>query len=121
MSDPRHELGARAESAAARWLASSGWRLLERRWRSPQGELDLVCMDRGDRLVGVEVRLRRSARTGSPLESLTVRHRSRMRAALVAYAMSRRVRHAGLRIDLIAVTPEPTGWRLVRHAAIDAW
>ena len=121
MGNPRHEFGTRAEQAAARWLEGTGWRILERRWRCPTGELDLVCVDRGRRLVGVEVRLRRSARAGSPLESLTVRHRARLRASLVSYAIERGVPHAGLRIDLVAVTPVANGWRLVRHAGVDAW
>lgn len=105
----------------AGWLSAAGWSLLDRRWRTGAGELDLVFLDRGRRLVGVEVRLRRTGRSGSPLESVTTRHRSRLRAALVAYAMQRESAHAGLRVDLVAVTPASGGWRLVRYPAIDAW
>jgi putative endonuclease len=95
--------------------------VLERRWRTSAGELDLVCLDARARLIGVEVRLRRSDRTGSPLESVTRRHRSRLRAALVAYALERRQRHTAMRVDLVAVTPSRGRWRLVRHPGIDGW
>ena len=121
MSDPRHTAGILGEERAATWLVSRGWTLLERRWRSREGELDLVCIDPSRRLVGVEVRLRRTAKAGSAVESITPRHRSRLRACLVAYALEHRVRHAGLRVDLIAIEAAGAAWRLVRHPAIDAW
>ena len=121
MSDPRHVDGRGGEDRAAAWVTSRGWRVLERRWRTPSGELDLVCLDAARRLVGVEVRVRRSRRAGSATESVTKRHRSRLRASLVAYAAANPIPHAGLRVDLIAIEPAPGGWRLVRHPAIDAW
>lgn len=58
MPDPRHLLGRAAEDAVARWLTSAGWTLLERRWRCPAGELDLVLCDPAGALVGMEVKLR---------------------------------------------------------------
>lgn len=121
MGDPRHAAGRDGEQRTADWLTSRGWAVLERRWRCRAGELDLICVDPGRRLVGVEVRVRRAGRAGSALESVTPRHRSRMRAALVAYALARAVPHEGLRLDLVAVTPVADGWRLVRLPAIDAW
>lgn len=121
MGNPRHVVGLEGEERAAKWLRSRGWTVLERRWRCPAGEIDIVCLDPARRLVGVEVRVRRSGRAGSGLESFTVRHRSRVRAALVAYVTTHRVPHDGLRLDLIAISRDRTGWRLVRHPAIDAW
>jgi putative endonuclease len=122
--DPRHLLGRAAEDAVARWLAGAGWTLLERRWRCPGGELDLVMRDPGGALVGVEVKLRRSGRAGRGEESVDRRRLGRLRAALAAYAStaSRPRRLAQLRIDLVTVSPAHDGrWRLHRLAAIDAW
>lgn len=122
MGDPRHELGLRAESAVAQWLAGEGWTLLERRWRVPAGELDLVCRDPDGVLVGIEVRARRTSRSGSPLESLRAAGMARRRAALAGYARATRSQFAGVRLDLVTAVPEPAGgWRLARHPAIDAW
>jgi putative endonuclease len=125
MGDPRHELGLRAEAAVAGWLEQQAWHVLARRWRVAEGEIDLVCRDQLGMLVGVEVRLRRSERAGSGLESVDRRHVLRMRAALARFARqdARRGEFKGLRIDLVTVSPTDLEgrWRAVRHSTIDAW
>jgi putative endonuclease len=122
--DPRHWLGRAGEDAVAAWLAAAGWTPLERRWRCPSGELDLVLRDPSGALVGVEVKLRRTSRAGSGAESVDRRRLRRLRATLAAYASvaAPSLRFAELRIDLVTVTPASDGrWRLRRLPAIDAW
>jgi putative endonuclease len=121
--DPRHALGERGEAAAAAWLASRGWTILARRWRCQYGELDLVALDPDHVLVAVEVKLRRGARAGDPLESVDRRRLARLRAALGRFrAEDRASRGEGTRMDLVTVRPAGEGlWRLAHHQAIDAW
>lgn len=120
MGDPRHLLGVRAEEAVAGFLAASGWRILERRWRGPYGEIDLVCHDPHGALVGVEVKLRTSGRSGTGPESIDLRRLGRLRRSLAHYAAGRH--GAGLRIDLVTLEPaDGGGWRLQRRPAIDGW
>jgi len=119
--DPRHALGARAEDVAAGWLEQQGWTVLARRWRSPRGELDLICTDREAVLVGVEVKVRSTARSGSGPDSVDPRRVLRLRAALAAYAGSSRVPRAGVRLDLVSLSPHGGRWRIVRLPGIDAW
>ncbi|MEO8245635.1 MAG: YraN family protein [Chloroflexota bacterium] len=125
MGDPRHELGGRGEDAVARWLTSAGWRVLARRWRVPEGELDIVALDDAGTLVAVEVRARRSARAGTAAESVDRRHVLRLRAALRRYAAEASPVHAGLRVDLVTLAPANEGagprWRATRLEAIDGW
>lgn len=125
MADPRHTLGRRAEGAVAAWLEAAGWRVLATRWHSAEGELDLICYDPAGWLVGVEVRARRTGRSGTPDESVNRRHVARLRATLRAYATRSASAHRGLRIDLVSVTPAagavPASWRLRRIREIDAW
>jgi putative endonuclease len=123
VSDPRHALGERGEAAAAAWLASRGWTILARRWRCPYGELDLVTLDPDNVLVAVEVKLRRGARAGDPLESVDRRRLARLRASLTRFrAEAQTGRVEGTRMDLVAVRPAGEGlWRLSHHRAIDAW
>jgi putative endonuclease len=121
MPDPRHELGRRAEDAAARWLTSLGWTVLARRWRSRSGELDLVCIAPDGTLVGVEVKLRSTVRAGSALEALDRRRLARLRATLLDYGREATESWRGRRIDLVTATPADSRWRLVRMAGVDAW
>jgi putative endonuclease len=123
MTAARQRIGQRAEAAVGEWLASSGWRVLDRRARTPWGELDLVAIDPAGTLVGVEVKLRRHARSGSGAEAVDARRLARLRSALVGYASRPQLAGLPLRLDLVVVTPSsvPDRWLARRHAGIGAW
>jgi putative endonuclease len=121
MTNPRQAIGWRAEEVTARWLAGHEWQVLERRWRASEGELDLVCRDPVGGLVGVEVKLRQTGRSGSAMEAVDRRRLRRLRAALAAYARASGRSWPSVRVDLVTVEPAAEGWRLRRHAGIDAW
>jgi putative endonuclease len=122
--DPRHDLGRAAEAAVAAWLAGIGWRVIARRARSPEGgEVDLVALAPDATLVGVEIRARRTGRSGSGAESMDARKAGRMARTLVALAAADGTRHRGLRLDLVLVAPEPGApgrWRLRRIPGVGA-
>ena len=121
MGDPRHELGLAAEAAVAGWLTDAGWRVVERRARSPTGgEVDIVAIDPDRTLVAVEVRARRTRRAGEAALSVDQRRVVRLRRTLASIAAEGRRGHLALRVDLVTV--EPAGqvgrWRLVRVPGI---
>jgi putative endonuclease len=123
MTDPRHALGLAAEAAVAAWLEATGWTLLARRVRSVHGgEVDILALDRDGVLVAVEVRARRSARTGAAELTVDRRRVTRLRRTLSARAAATGVAHRGLRVDLVSAEPLPAvprRWRLRRIAGID--
>lgn len=124
MTAPHQETGLNAERAVASWLAERGWTVMATRFRRPVGELDLVAIDPAGVLVGVEVKARRTSRSGSPVESVDRRRIRRMRATLVAFVAEQPAgapRAAGLRLDLAAVVPEPGGWRISLLQGLDGW
>ncbi len=116
-------LGLQAERRVADWLSEAGWRILGERHRSGTAEIDLVALDPDHVLVAVEVKLRRSGRSGQAIESVQADKVRRLRAALAAYARATPIDHRGLRVDLVAVSPgpEPRTWRLTRLPGVDAW
>jgi len=121
MPDPRHTLGRRAETAVAAGLERAGWRILARRWRVPEGEIDLVCLDPRGTLVAVEVRARRSARAGGAAESVGAEHLVRLRRTLAQFVATTSRSYRGLRIDLIGVERSGDRWRAIRYPGVGEW
>jgi len=121
MGDPRHDLGLAAEAAVAGWLTDAGWRVVERRARSPTGgEVDIVAMDPERTLVAIEVRALRTRRAGEAALTVDRRRVKRLRRTLAAIAGDGRHAHRALRVDLVTVEPAARAgrWRLVRVPGI---
>jgi putative endonuclease len=121
MGDPRHRLGLTAEAAVAAWLTDAGWRIVERRARSSAGgEVDLVAIDPDHTLVAIEVRARRTRRTGAAGTTVDARRVARLGRTLGAIAANGHHPHRALRVDLVTVEPtEARGrWRLARVPGI---
>jgi len=78
--------GARAEAIAADHLASHGLVIVERNFRTRQGEIDLIARD-GESLVFVEVRMRSRADFGGAVASVTPAKQARWIAAARGYLM----------------------------------
>ena len=53
--------GRDGETRAALWLRAKGWQILDRRVKTPAGEIDIVAMDEGTLVVVEEHRLSRVA------------------------------------------------------------
>ncbi len=113
-----HAFGTWCESVAARYLAGHGWRIRERNYRFGHREIDLV-VQRGGIVAFVEVKGRRGAGYGHPLEAITWRKRREIER--VARHWIARHDRPGLvyRFDAIAVVPG-LGGPAVEHVA-DAW
>jgi putative endonuclease len=99
----RGDTGRRAEALAAAWLERSGFRILARNWRRPEGELDLVA-DHDGTCVFVEVRSRTGDESGGPLETLTARKRAQVIRAARLYLDSGAAPAAAYRFDVVGVT-----------------
>jgi putative endonuclease len=101
--------GRTAEWFASAWLRLKGWRILERRFRTPVGEIDLVAR-RGGTVAFVEVKARPSRAAG--LEAVAARQRRRWRRA-AEFWLTRQPAHPQLtlRFDLVVIVP----WRLPLH------
>lgn len=121
MGDPRQLLGIAAERAVALWLERCGWEIVGQRARSETGgEVDLVARDPDGVLVAVEVRARRSRRTGAAVETVDERKVRRVQRTLASVAAGSPRRMSALRVDLVTAEPDGTTgrWRLVRHPGL---
>lgn len=104
--------GAQGEEIACNFLKKQGYRVIERNFRTRNGEVDIIAIDQSQKpytLVFVEVKTRVSQRFGSPFESVHYyKMKALMRTALF-YQSTHKSLPSLLRIDAIAVMLFPDG------------
>ena len=110
----RQALGAYGERVAATHLTVQGLVVLDRNWRCPEGELDLVLRD-GDVLVACEVKTRRGDACGSPHEAVDPVRLERLHRLVWRWAEEHDLRPAEVRVDLVAVLRPRRGASIVDH------
>jgi len=99
------ELGRIAEDHAARYLRSKGYRIRERNYTTPRGEIDIIAEHRNS-LVFVEVKSRTSTEDFDPRDSVTPGKQHRIMLAAAAYL---RNRDRVTRFDVVEVSITPDG------------
>ncbi|MCF0122714.1 MAG: YraN family protein [Ruminiclostridium sp.] len=82
----RNALGLWGEEQAARHLKWRGYRIVDRRYRCREGEIDLVAA-RGSYLCFVEVKLRKNADVAEAREFVTPAKQRKVRTAAMHYLM----------------------------------
>ena len=128
-SPPRSQTGRLGERAAARHLERSGYRVIERNYRTREGEIDLIALS-GATLVFCEVKtlvVRPTGQRNGPVHPLeSVRHAKRAKIRRLARAWLSEPSASGrarggrnARFDAIAVLLSPSG-RLLRLEHVEA-
>ena len=111
-------VGRYGEDLAARYLGEAGLDVLERNWRCPDGELDIVALD-GAVLAFVEVKTRSTLGYGDPAEAVHPVKAARIHRLALRWLDEHR--HCGLprrpelRFDVVAVVRLAPGGPTVRH------
>jgi putative endonuclease len=98
----RFHKGRAGEDAAADFLARNGMKIVERNFRCPSGEIDIIARD-GKTIVFVEVRSTGGTKFGHAEESLIARKRRRVVNAALWYLKKSAREHASARIDVVAI------------------
>ena len=117
--DRRKTFGRLGEDLAASHLEREGWRIVERNYRTREGELDLIVARAGSLAfceVKTLVRRRLSPASGpaNPVECVGPAKRSKVRRMARAWLAQHRRgppsgSHGELRLDVIGVTLDPDG------------
>ena len=98
-----YETGVTGEQREAEWLQSNhGMRLLEQRYRTKAGEIDLIMLD-GETIVFVEVKTRLRAAAGEGLMAVDRRKQQRISNASVLYLLKKGLKNRAVRYDIIEV------------------
>lgn len=103
------ELGKKGEDLACRYLVDKGYRILERNFRKPWGELDIVAKSPDKTLVFVEVKTIRQSKGGSELPDCRIEPEMQMTGAKIKKTKRAASLYAGAFPEKIE---EKTGWRI---------
>jgi putative endonuclease len=113
-SDHRRSIGLRGEDIAADYLKRKGYSVLNRNFRTPYGEIDLVS-EQGSSIVFTEVKTRASKSLGPPEISITRRKADHMRSAAEFYIQEYGEQYDEWRIDVISVQIQTNETPLIVH------
>lgn len=102
MTDARQKLGKTGEDLAVRELISRGYAILDRRYRTRHGEIDIVCDDRGT-IVFVEVRAKATGECGPAAESITRQKMRKITGCAVDYLSRHHLANRPCRFDVVAI------------------
>lgn len=100
--DDRQRLGRLGERTAERALERAGLVVVERRYRTRRGEIDLIATQ-GELVVFVEVKTRRGAGYGAPAEAVTRMKRHRLARVAEHYLQRRGWLERPCRFDVVEV------------------
>ena len=98
----RQRFGAWGERQAETYLLEHGLILLDRNYRTPYGELDLV-MSQDGQLVFVEVKTRSNDKFGLPEESVTATKKEHLLMASQQYLVDHPDLPADWRVDVVSI------------------
>ncbi|HEX9367365.1 MAG TPA: YraN family protein [Vicinamibacterales bacterium] len=102
MSHQRQELGKSGEDLAVRELTARGYAILDRRYRTRHGEIDIIAEHDGT-IVFVEVRARATAEFGRAAETVTDQKKRKVTAMAVDYLARHRLTNRACRFDVVAI------------------
>lgn len=103
MKRDNYRVGARYEEIAAGYLQKKGYVILERNYRTPFGEIDMIARQE-QVLAFVEIKFRSSGQYGSPSEAVDARKRRRIsKVALYFYTYHDDAQQLSCRFDVIAI------------------
>lgn len=94
--------GGDAESKAANYLTSKGYRVVVRNFLVKFGEIDLVC-EVGDLLVFVEVKMRKSSSHGYGREYVTPKKLQKLIRTAELYRLATKNENTPYRIDVVEI------------------
>ena len=117
--DERQVRGLEGERLALAYLTSCGWGIEAHRWRMGRHDIDLIARRAGV-VAFVEVKTRRGAACGTPLEAIPRRKQAIIGKVAALWALRFGRKDDVYRFDAIGVHLHPGGRVEVEHVE-DAW
>lgn len=95
-------LGKAGEQLAVDYLHRQGYQIIERNFRTRNGEIDIIAKQ-ASFLVFVEVKTRRSLQYGQPAEAVTYRKQQKLIQTALLYLQESPLAATGYRFDVMEI------------------
>ena len=114
MSYRSYHKGQEAEGWAVDFLVRQGFKIIERNYHSPFGEIDIIAQE-GRALVFVEVRMRNEADQIHPLETISRGKQNRLMRTAQMYLAGLKDEYLQCRFDIVAIIEENGNPKIQLH------
>ena len=117
----RISLGDRGEMAGWDYLRRSGYRLLEKNFRSRRGEIDVIAEKNG-RICFIEIKTRTGEGFGLPEEAVDLRKQRKLVDLAAWYLREKKISGRGISFGVLAIGWKASGdpeMRLIENASGD--
>lgn len=101
----KRQKGSFGEKVAIEYLEKKGYKILEKNFLTPLGEIDIIAK-KGDSLCFIEVKFRKNLSFGSPLLAVDNRKINRLKKVVEFYCLKEKIKDTPLRIEVIGITQE---------------
>ena len=108
--------GKRGEDLACKYLKKDKYKILEKNYRTKQGEIDIIAEDKGGVLCFIEVKARSRTDYGNPEESVTYYKQKRLLAAAFNYLESKKISSKDMRFDIVSVDLNKDEIKIIKNA-----
>jgi putative endonuclease len=112
------DLGIKGENIAVRFLTRKGYAIMQRNFKTPFGEIDIIARDR-ETIVFIEVKTRKDALFGYPFEAVTKRKIHKLKNSALFYLKKQR-QEPRARFDVLSIFSSDAGHPEIEHI-IDAF
>jgi putative endonuclease len=102
MTQDRLSLGKMGEELAVTQLRAMKYQILERNYRCPLGEMDIIAREKGS-LVFVEVKTRATKDFGGPAAAVHERKQRQLSRIALLYLNQKKIQDVPARFDVVAV------------------
>jgi len=108
--------GRRGEDLACRFLKKDKYKILEKNYRSRQGEIDIIAEDRKGVLCFVEVKARSRQDYGLPIEAVTHSKQKKLLATAFIYLETNKMESKDMRFDIVSVNLKNEETQIIKNA-----
>jgi len=100
--------GREGEKIAADFLKKNGYRIIDKNYRCPLGEIDIVAREKGA-IVFIEVKTRKSSELGYPEQAVGIKKQRKMSQLALWFLQKKKIIDTSARFDVVAITMLSSG------------